>query len=221
VDGPLRPKRNLMPRLRSRYCLTVNELNPTPFQPLHDGNELTDDNLLASSRAVNSANSAVETAAADADMSDDAIAGPSLLLAVHEKAHREHLLQSQHHHHRLHKKQTTDGVVTEVVTTVSVVQQINVDTNGNTLTVQTLLADSTGSQVVLTDASSPTTTTDSASPSMTSPASSTSPTAASEPDYSVSQTFLSSPGPSAVTSSLSIPASFASHIVSSNSTTCK
>lgn len=158
-------------------------------------------------------------------MRDDDSPGPSLLLAGHDRAHREHLL-NQHNHNRLHHRRTADAtattsasVVTEVIRTVSVVAQIDVDGNGSTFSVLTVPADATsnGSQAVLTYSSSPTTTT-AASPL------STAGETASETNSSSLISQSSSLGQSATTALTSTPsthASFASLIASSNSTTCE
>lgn len=73
----------------------------------------------------------------------DTIAGSSLLQAHAEKVHREH--DRFHHAHNLIKlrKKQAPAIVTAVTQTVSVIQQIQVDTNGSTIQVQTVLADST------------------------------------------------------------------------------
>ncbi|KAH6715472.1 hypothetical protein BKA61DRAFT_632160 [Leptodontidium sp. MPI-SDFR-AT-0119] len=83
----------------------------------------------------------------------------SLLLASHERAHREHI----HQHHLLHRGDSgiVGATVTEVVATVSVIQQVTVDSNGITIGLHTFTADSTGGT------SYPPTTTESATPSTT------------------------------------------------------
>jgi hypothetical protein len=173
-------------------------------------------------------------------MRDDEIAGQSLIFAQQETAHREHLHlhqhQHQHQHNKIHKRQTASGsvvtevvaeVIAEVIATVAVVQQIDVNSNGSTIATQTVLADSTADSVpaAVTDSSSPTTTT-AASLLIANPGSAASstvvgpaqPDSFAEPSLSLlsSQSAVSVP-----TSTLSIPTSFASLIVSSNSTTCK
>ncbi|TVY62709.1 hypothetical protein LSUE1_G009243 [Lachnellula suecica] len=100
-------------------------------------------------------------------MSDDTITPePSLVLAGQENAHREQQ-QQQHHHEHDHRRhqlrhnhqhrreagttvQDISSVVTEVVATVSYLQQIDVDSKGSTFSVQTVLASPTAST---TDAS--------------------------------------------------------------------
>ena len=73
----------------------------------------------------------------------DPNAEPSLLLAKHHLAQREHIhnhnrnQQHNHNHHRsLHKRQAqdVDGIETvSVIQTISVIQQIDIDRNGNTV----------------------------------------------------------------------------------------
>lgn len=104
-----------------------------------------------------------------AAMSNDKTAGPSLLLAQHDTAHREHspLPARRHAHHRLHQEERAlteiiESVLTQVFTTISVIQQINVDTEGHTIGIQTVLADATGGILsmspILTDSDTSTTT---------------------------------------------------------------
>ncbi|KAG4440262.1 hypothetical protein IFR05_004281 [Cadophora sp. M221] len=83
----------------------------------------------------------------------------SLLLASHDRAHREHI----HQHHLLHRGDSgiVGATVTEVVATVSVIQQVTVDSNGVTIGLHTFTADSTGGT------SYPPTTTENATPSTT------------------------------------------------------
>ena len=91
-------------------------------------------------------------------MRDDKSAGPPLLLARQETAHREHLHLHLHQnqHNRLHNRQPASGtVVTEVVATVSVVQQVEVDPHGSTVATQLVTAYSTDSTPT-TDTASPT-----------------------------------------------------------------
>lgn len=152
----------------------------------------------------------------------------SLLLASHERAHREHI----HQHHLLHRGDSgiVGATVTEVVATVSVIQQVTVDSNGITIGLHTFTADSTGGT------SYPPTTTESATPSTTpaSPgtsslgatASSTSGTGPGDQiannAASSSQSLLSIQNietASAATPISSIPTTFAS--ILANSTSCK
>jgi hypothetical protein len=152
-------------------------------------------------------------------MRSDDTAGPSLLLAQHDIAHREHL----HQHHQFHNRRQTatvlDSTVIETVATVSYVQVIDVDANGSTFSVQTVLAQSTGgSGAALTEVSSPTTTT-AASPGTTNPPSAASSTVAG--DVSVAGVSLSLNSTSASTSVKSIPTSFTSLLASSNATARK
>ena len=69
---------------------------------------------------------------------DENIARSSLLLAGHDHAHREHLHQHQHHH--FHKRQPAPAApgATDVIQTVSVLKQIDVDSSGHTLSVETI-----------------------------------------------------------------------------------
>jgi len=67
----------------------------------------------------------------------DTIAGPSLLLAKQDLAHREHPHQHIHNHNHLHRREAP-AVFTEVVATISVVQQVDVDINGSTYSTETL-----------------------------------------------------------------------------------
>ncbi|RDL32116.1 uncharacterized protein BP5553_09518 [Venustampulla echinocandica] len=167
---------------------------------------------------------------------------PSLLLARHENAHREHALQLQHshqHQHQQHHKQhnlrhqhqhqvihnaqkrepqagadsAPPSVVTAVVT-VSYLQQINVDPQGNTYTIETLLPTSPSPIIITTSAAS-------AALDSAPAASSTPPTAPSTDAPAVTpQSLLPSPRiSSSLTSAPSIPTNFASLIVNSNSTT--
>jgi hypothetical protein len=86
-------------------------------------------------------------------MGDDT-AGPSLLLAKQDLAHREHV--HLHLHNNFHKRQATaeaTAVVTEIVATVSVLQQVDVDSNGNTFATETFQTD--GPSPAITDDSAP------------------------------------------------------------------
>jgi len=152
-------------------------------------------------------------------MRSDDNAGPSLLLAQHDIAHREHL----HQHHQFHNKRQTattqDSTVVEIVATISYVQVIDVDANGSTFAVQTVLAAaSTGGSGALTEASSPTTTSP-ASPGTTNPTSAATSTVAG--DLSVAGASLSLNSTTASASVKSIPTSFTSLIANSNATARK
>merc|ERR1712000_329576 len=70
----------------------------------------------------------------------------SLLLASHDKAHREHI----HQHHLLHRGDSSvvGEVVTEVIATLTVIQQVTVDSNGNIIGQHTYTADSTGGTAI-------------------------------------------------------------------------
>lgn len=155
-------------------------------------------------------------------MGDD-IAGPSLLLARHDLAHREHL-EHVHLHNHLHKRQAAaTAVVTEIVATVSVVQQVDVDSNGSTYATETLTTEGS-SPAITEDAAAATTTTTTASPAIVTPASAAASTAVggSQPDTSTaSQSLLSDQGTTSASTPLSIPTHFPSLIISTNSTSCK
>ncbi|PQE11978.1 adenovirus e3 region CR2 domain-containing protein [Rutstroemia sp. NJR-2017a BVV2] len=145
-------------------------------------------------------------------------AGPSLLLARHEhgNAHHNHLLQ----HQKLHNKRQTAittataqaTAVTEVIQTISVVQQVDVNTDGSTFAVQTLPASNYPSLILQSG-----TTTTSESPSSTDVTSAVSTALGSQPSSS-GQAVLSSTSSTEVTST-SIPSSFSSLIPNANSTT--
>jgi hypothetical protein len=159
-------------------------------------------------------------------MGDAAIAGPSFLLARHDIAHREHLHHHQQHHvpKRQADPDTATAVVTVVAATVSVIQQIDVDVNGNTFSVLLVPAAPTeGTAPSLTD-TLPATTPPSISivssgASLASiPTSTLSSTASGQSLLSLSSSLSTT---SASTSTPSTPSSFASLIASSNSTTCK
>ncbi|KUJ19781.1 uncharacterized protein LY89DRAFT_779685 [Mollisia scopiformis] len=162
-------------------------------------------------------------------MSDDDHAWPSLLLAKHERAHREHV--HQHQHHLFHRAQTGDtatatavqSVVTEVTATVSVVQQIDVDSNGSTFAIQTVLADSTqgATGAAATSNTNYLTTTTSASPGPVSSSSSSasSTNAGGSPQISSASQSLNSSTSTSSASALSTSSSFSSLIASTNSTT--
>ena len=153
-------------------------------------------------------------------MGDD-IAGPSLLLARHDLAHREHL-EHVHLHNHLHKRQAAaTAVVTEIVATVSVVQQVDVDSDGSTYATETLTTE--GSSPAITDDYAAATTT-AGSGAIITPVSAAASTAVggSQPDTSTaSQSLLSAQGTTSASTTLSIPTHFPSLIISSNSTSCK
>ncbi|KAL2068198.1 hypothetical protein VTL71DRAFT_16296 [Oculimacula yallundae] len=154
----------------------------------------------------------------------------SFLLASHDIAHREHT----HKHHLLHRagedSSVVGAIVTEVVATVSVIQQVTVDTNGITLGQNTFTADSTGGT------SFPPTTTESATPStisasppgsssLGSTASSTAGSglgdqagnAAASASGSASQSLLSIQNTASAATPSSIPTTFASILANSTS----
>jgi len=137
----------------------------------------------------------------------DNIAGPSLLLARQDLAHREHL--HQHNHNHLHRRQAT-AVVTEVVATVSVVQQIDIDSNGSTWSTETL---ATESSPAITNENAATTSTE--SPAVAPPG------ASSTVVEGATQSLLSDQGITSASTSISIPTHFPTLILSSNSTSCK
>jgi hypothetical protein len=135
----------------------------------------------------------------------DNIAGPSFLLARQDLAHREH--QHQHNHIHLHRRQAT-AVVTEIVATVSVVQQVDVDLNGSTWSTTTLATDSSPS---ITNENAATTSTESPAVAIPSVASS-----AVESSQASQSLLLPS-----TSTTISIPTRFPTLILSSNSTSCK
>lgn len=163
-------------------------------------------------------------------MVDDRKARPSLLLAGHERAHREHRHQHQIFHNKRQAATVIESVVTEVVATISVVQQINVDSNGHTISIiQTLFTPSSSDAAPATAA----TTTDAYAPSTTADRS---PIDTTDPGPAATSTTIeeSSPSPAAppqsfppsqsidpATTSAPSTTSFASFIITSNSTTRK
>jgi hypothetical protein len=142
----------------------------------------------------------------------DNIAGPSLFLAKHDLAHREHL---HHQHNHFHKRQAT-AVVTEIVATVSVVQQVDVDSNGNIYATETL---TTESPPAITDEHAATTTTE--SPGVVSSESTVVGGAGGLGGSQASQSLLSDQGITSASATISIPTHFPTLILSSNSTSCK
>lgn len=144
----------------------------------------------------------------------DNIAGPSLLLAKHDLAHREHL---HHQHNHLHRRQV---VVTEIVATVSVVQQVDVDSNGNIYTTETLTTEpSPAPALAITGEPAATTTTEGSailSPASTGLGGAVGGSQASQ----ASPSLLSDRGTTSSPTSL-IPTHFPTLILSANSTSCK
>ncbi|KAG9233706.1 hypothetical protein BJ875DRAFT_35841 [Amylocarpus encephaloides] len=175
-------------------------------------------------------------------MSDDAGPEPSLFLARHKDAHREHnhdhdhshshLNTRRHHNHNHHahnivhqalkKRQQSTVVeqvnaVTTVIATVSYVQQIDVDQNGSTFSIERILTSPSSAASAAT-----TTPADQTNPVTVPTAGPSSAASSAQPDSS-SQSLLSisSTSQSSLTSSApSIPvtSSFSSPTVSSNST---
>jgi hypothetical protein len=96
----------------------------------------------------------------------DALAGTSLLQSLAEIDHRDRF----HHHHAnhknheyLHRRQVDtalqiDTIVTSVTSTVSVIQDIEIDSNGNTVAIQTWLAASTTVEASSAPTTAPSTT---------------------------------------------------------------
>ncbi|KAH6684317.1 hypothetical protein B0J14DRAFT_646225 [Halenospora varia] len=149
-----------------------------------------------------------------------------ILTSRHERAHREHGQSHMRIHQNIHKKRqeaaqaTTvvveNSVVTVVAATVSYVQLIDVDSTGSTFAIETVLANSTGGILATTTSDSEASITSSLTPTSTT-ADSSQVTGLSADS---SQSLLSSLSTtSAPTSTLSIPTSFSSLLVSSNSTT--
>jgi hypothetical protein len=139
----------------------------------------------------------------------DTIAGPSLLLAKQDLAHREHPHQHNHNHNHLHRRQTP-AVFTEVVATISVVQQVDVDINGSTYSTETLTTESSPS---ITNEHAATTPTE--SPAVGTPAAAVG--GGSGGSYA-SQSLLSDQ--KGITST-TIPTHFPTLVLSTNSTSCK
>ena len=135
--------------------------------------------------------------------------GPSLLLARQDLAHREH--QHQHNHNHLHRRQAT-AVVTEIVATVSVVQQVDVDINGSTWSTETI---ATESSPPITTENAATTSTESLA--VATPGTGSTVVEGSQP----TQSLLSDQGITSASTSISIPTHFPTLILSSNSTSCK
>lgn len=143
-----------------------------------------------------------------------------------------------HQHHLLHRgdsgvSSVVGATVTEVLATVSVIQQVTVDSNGITIGLHTFTADSTGGTSfppTTTENATPTTT--AASPGTSSLDSTASSTAGSGPGdqlannaavASSSQSLLSIQSTDSASAAIpvsSIPTTFAS-VLASNSTSCK
>jgi hypothetical protein len=155
-------------------------------------------------------------------MRDDDSARPSLLLARHDLAHREHL---PHQHNKFHHRQAaaTTVDVTEVIQTVSVVQQIDVDSNGSTFSILTVPDTTEASSPALTDATPlATTTSATASPAVTPGNQVTSSSASQAATASLSSTSSQSTSMPTSTPSISsissLSSTFPSLALSSNST---
>jgi hypothetical protein len=143
----------------------------------------------------------------------DTFAGPSLLLAKQDLAHREHL--HQHIHNHLHRRQVT-AVFTEVVATISVVQQVDVDINGSTYSTETLTTESSPSITTEeTNENAATTSTEAVG----------APTAIGGGGESggadASQSLHSDQGITSATTQISIPTHFPTLALSTNSTSCR
>jgi len=152
------------------------------------------------------------------------IAGPSLLLAKQDLAHREHLHQHNLFHNR--RQAAATAVVTEIVATVSVVQQVDIDINGSTYATETLTTRTSPPPVTTEDPATDaaTATTAPASQPIDTPSSAAPSTAVagSQPDTSLAaQSLLSSHSTTSASTTLSIPTSFPSLTISSNSTSCE
>lgn len=96
----------------------------------------------------------------------DALAGTSLLQSLAEIDHRDrfHHHRANHKNHEyLHRRQVDtalqiDTIVTSVTSTVSVIQDIEIDSNGNTVAIQTWLAASTTVEASSAPTTAPSTT---------------------------------------------------------------
>merc|ERR1712093_812124 len=121
----------------------------------HDGNELTHRSFIASIRGFRICTQRCRYSSTQTAMGDHHhhFGRSSLLLASHDKAHREHI----HQHHLLHRGDSSVvvEVVTEVIATLTVIQQVTVDSNGNTIGQHTYTADSTGGTASSTSGSGP------------------------------------------------------------------
>merc|ERR1712225_207701 len=127
----------------------------------HDGHELTHRSFIASIRGFRICTQRCRYSSTQTAMGDHHhhFGRSSLLLASHDKAHREHI----HQHHLLHRGDSSvvGEVVTEVIATLTVIQQVTVDSNGNTIGQHTYTADSTGGTAI------PSTTLEDATPATT------------------------------------------------------
>merc|ERR1712093_460196 len=114
----------------------------------HDGNELTHRSFIASIRGFRICTQRCRYSSTQTAMGDHHhhFGRSSLLLASHDKAHREHI----HQHHLLHRGDSSvvGEVGTEVIATLTVIQQVAVDSNGNTIGQHTYTADSTGGTAI-------------------------------------------------------------------------
>jgi hypothetical protein len=145
----------------------------------------------------------------------DNIAGPSLLLAKHDLAHREHL---HHQHNHLHRRQ---AVVTEIVATVSVVQQVDVDSNGYIYSTETLTTEPSPAPAPAITGEPASTTTTAESPASLSPESTGLGGGVGGSQASQApQSLLSDQGTTS-SSTISIPTHFPTLILSVNSTSCE
>ncbi|KAI6712432.1 hypothetical protein JHW43_005059 [Diplocarpon mali] len=158
-------------------------------------------------------------------MADTPIGGPSLLLASHDEAQQEH----QHQHYLSHRAESTNlqSIVTEVLATISVIQQPTVGPTGNPVGFNAYTADFTGGTsypptTSATSSSSSSTTT--ASPGTSTPASTSSSNGAGEvpgnnvaPSPPTTQSLISVDSASVATPT-SIPTTFASIPAGSNFT---
>merc|ERR1712093_231978 len=194
----------------------------------HDGNELTHRSFIASIRGFRICTQRCRYSSTQTAMGDHHhhFGRSSLLLASHDKAHREHI----HQHHLLHRGDSSvvGEVVTEVIATLTVIQQVTVDSNGNTIGQHTYTADSTGGTAIpsttLEDATPATTP---ASPGTSSSGATASSTSGSGPGdqnannaASSSQSLLSIQNiesASAATPISSIPTTFASILATNSS----
>lgn len=142
----------------------------------------------------------------------DNIAGPSLLLARQDLAHREHL--HQHNHNHLHRRHATT-IFTEVVATISVVQQVDVDINGSTYSTETLTTESSPPITNGNAANGNAATKSAEGPAVGTPA----PTGGG--GSQASQSLPSDQGITSTTTPITIPTHFPTLVLSTNSTSCK
>lgn len=213
---------------KSKFLPTSSR--PRFHVPSH-GHELTTTSFeIAPIRGVKQTGTRCSFSSCEVAMSDDAPADPSLLLVQHDTAHREHRHRDHrdlhHQHHRFHKRDAAagTGVVTEIIATVSVVQQIDVDSAGNTYS--TLLhPTSPPSSLALTDILTDGATHASSDASMASGVTSHAASAATPPSTLLSS-IDSAQSPLHASSDASAPtaahsSTFASTHVPVNSTSCK